>query len=119
MQSYEELKVWHRCYAFVLELYNLTRPFPPHEQYGLTSQLRRAAVSMPANLAEGVMRSTSADFARHVSIARGSASEVDCLLRLATDLGYLDEVVSQNLRRELVEIQRILTALRKSLERAG
>jgi four helix bundle protein len=106
----------------VLEVYAISRAFPLDERFGLQSQLRRAAVSIAANLAEGCRRPTRADFARHVGIAEGSASETDYLLLLATQLGYGEKQRIEKVRRELDEILRILAALRLSLsgrERLG
>jgi four helix bundle protein len=115
MRTFEELIVWKRSHLLVMSIYERTRSFPPEERFGLTSQLRRAAVSVPANLAEGCKRSSRSDFARHVAIARASASEVDYLVYLSTALGYVEESVSHELRRELDEIQRMLTALYRGL----
>jgi four helix bundle protein len=82
MQDYRELKVWGRSHRFVLEIYKATKAFPKEELYGLTSQLRRAAASIPTNLAEGSGRGTTRELAQFVQIAAGSASEVDYLLIL-------------------------------------
>jgi four helix bundle protein len=119
MRTFDDLKVWRRSHALVKEIYEQTRRFPSDERFGLTSQLRRAAVSIAANLAEGCKRSTRADFARHVSIATGSASEVDYLVLLAFELSCLEEQPSQLMRKELAEILRMLTSLRLSLVEAA
>jgi four helix bundle protein len=115
MRRFDSLKVWRRSHALVLQVYEVTRRFPNDERYGLCSQVRRAAVSVPANVAEGCKRSSDADFARHVSIAEGSASEVDYLLLLAAELGYLDPERCVRLRTELEEISRMLDSLRMTL----
>lgn len=86
MQNYKNLRVWEDAHALVLEIYNATRSFPNDERYGLTSQIRRAAVSIPSNIAEGTGRGSDADFARFVQFAVGSISEVDYQLLLARDL---------------------------------
>src|SRR5687767_2176843 len=115
MFTFESLKVWKRSHALVLTIYEQTRRFPPDEKFGLTSQLRRAAVSIPANLAEGCKRSSPGDFARHVAIARGSASEVDYLIVLSSELGYLEASSAEPLRHELGEILSMLTSLWNTL----
>jgi four helix bundle protein len=115
MRRFDELKVWQRSHALTLELYQQTHRLPSHELYGITSQIRRAAVSVVANLAEGCKRWSSADFARHVSIAEGSASEVDSLVLLAKDLGYLEKAVADKLRKELEEIMKMLRGLHTKL----
>ena len=89
MQDFRDLKVWEKSHQFVLSVYGATSSFPREEMYGLTSQLRRAAVSVPTNIAEGCGRGTDADFARFLQIAMGSACEADYLLLLSRDLKYL------------------------------
>lgn len=91
MQDFRRLTVWSDAHALTLELYGATRDFPDSERFGLTSQLRRASASIPANLAEGCGRGGDADFARFVQIALGSTYEVEYHLQLAHDLGYLKQ----------------------------
>src|SRR5215831_16049111 len=91
MRNYRELQIWTKAHVLTLELYRLSRGFPREEMYGLTSQLRRAAVSIGANLAEGCGRRTSSELARFVKIAMGSASELDYHLLLCRDLGFISE----------------------------
>ena len=86
--SYERLEVWERAHALALRIYAVTRNFPRAELYGLVSQLRRAAVGVPTNIAEGQSRASRKDYLRFCFIARGSLSELTYLLRLARDLGY-------------------------------
>jgi four helix bundle protein len=111
VQDFRDLKVWQRAHEFVLATYRATSAFPDLERYGLTSQLRRAAVSVPGNIAEGSMRSSDADFARFPHVAIGSASEVDYYLLLARDLGYLNQHEYERLDREIQEIRRMLNGL--------
>ena len=92
-------------------MYRATAAFPRDELYGLTSQLRRAAVSIPANLAEGRCRHIDRDFRRFVGIALGSASEVEYHLLLSHDLGYIDETRYQDLAKQVEEIKRMLSSL--------
>jgi four helix bundle protein len=111
MQDFRDLKVWGRAHHFVLELYQATMRFPDAERFGLSAQMRRAAVSVPANIAEGSVRSTDADFGRFLHMAIGSASEVDYYLLLARDLGYLSGQDYERLDGQVQEIRRMLNAL--------
>jgi four helix bundle protein len=111
MQNFRELKVWQKAHTFVLAIYTASAKFPAAERYGLTSQLRRAAVSIPANVAEGSVRSSDADFARFLHIALGSASEVDYYLLLARDLQFLDSSTYQSLDSGAQEVKRMLASL--------
>ena len=100
----------------VLRIYALTKSFPEDERFGLTSQLRRAAVSVPANIAEGSKRRTNQDFARFLNISEGSSSETDYLLLCSKDLGYLRESVAEPIAEEIDEISRMLYRLRVKVE---
>jgi four helix bundle protein len=100
----------------VLQIYRLTRSFPDDEKFGLISQLRRASASIPTNLAEGCRRATDADYAHFVSIARGSAAEVQYLVNLSLDLGFIERTTAVELGADLEQIQRMLTALWKTLQ---
>ena len=86
--NFENLLVWQKAHQFVLDIYQMTQHFPDCERFGLTSQFRRAAVSIPANIAEGYGKRSSADKARFFNIAQGSLNECRYYLRLAADLGY-------------------------------
>jgi four helix bundle protein len=111
MQNFRDLKVWQKGHAIVLAIYATTQNFPSTERFGLTSQMRRAAASIPANIAEGCVRSTDRDFANFLHTAMGSASELEYFVLLARDLGLLDHTVHDKLTAELEEIKRMLTAL--------
>ena len=100
----------------VLEVYRLTASFPDGERFGLISQLRRAAVSVPTNIAEGSKRQRSQDYARFLNIAEGSLAEVEYLLLLSRDLSYITPEVNQTLQGEAEEIARMLHALRVKVE---
>ncbi len=115
MKDFRELKVWEKAHGMTLEIYRATTRFPKDELYGLTSQLRRASASIPTNIAEGCGRGSDADFARFAQIAMGSASEVEYLLLLAHDLGYIDEAIHQTLTLQATEIKRMLTGLLQKL----
>ena len=115
MSDYERLDVWRAAHALTLAVYQATSSFPAEERYGLASQMRRSAASIPTNLAEGSGRSTDLDHARFVANAIGSASELEYQLLLAADLGYCPREIAQNHRRQVGEIRRMLTALRRYL----
>ena len=94
IQSYKDLDVWQLSMTQVIDIYTLTKGFPKDEQFGLTSQIRRAAMSVPLNIAEGNSRGTRKEYSRFLSIARGSAVEVLTALEIALRLGYLSDIKS-------------------------
>ena len=94
LESFRDLEVWQKAHGFVLDIYRLTKTFPNDERYGLISQMRRAAVSVPANIAEGFKRRGWGDKARFYNIAEASLEEVKYYLILAKDLGYAADTVS-------------------------
>ena len=111
-KRFEDLLVWQKAHAWVLLIYRGTRQFPSEEKFGLTSQLRRAAVSVPANIAEGFKKRTKADKARFFNISQGSLEECRYYPILARDLGYLK---TTRLVDALEEVSRLLTAYGRSL----
>jgi four helix bundle protein len=111
MQDFRNLDVWAKGHEFVLEAYRQTRGFPKEELFGLTSQLRRASAAIPTNIAEGCGRGSDPDFARFLQIAMGSAYEVDYLLLLCRDLGYLPDEAYDSMYARIIEIKRKLTRL--------
>lgn len=111
-RSFEDLIVWQKAHAFVLNVYKTTRQFPREETYGLTAQLRRAAVSVPANIAEGFKRRGRSDKARMMNVAEGSLEEARYLLRLASDLGYAP---SAALNDDATEVGRLLGSYSRAL----
>lgn len=113
MRPFRELTVWQRSHQLVLDIYRSTDPFPSREQFGLQGQIRRAAASIPANIAEGSARSTPAEFAHSLNIALGSAAELEYHLLLAHELGYLRVETYAALDDTLSEVKRMLVALRK------
>ena len=115
MQDYRKLDVWQRAHQLVLAVYTASAAFPGREAYSLTDQTRRAATSLPANIAEGCGRETTAELRRFLFIAMGSASELDYHLLLAHDLNYLDATIYQRLNDELNIIRRMLNALIQKL----
>ena len=119
MQDFRKLKVWERSHRLSLQVYELTRGFPKEELFGLTSQLRRAAVSVELNLAEGCGRGSDVDFNRFVVMAIGSASEVECLLLIARDLRLISGPASNGVLAESLAIKRMLIALSQKLKAKG
>jgi four helix bundle protein len=115
MRDFHELKVWEKAHQLTLKVYTCTRAFPQSEIYGLISQMRRAAISIPANIAEGGARGSDADFARFLQIAAGSASELEYYLILARDLAFLSVTDHAGLPEELIEIKKMLTAFVRQL----
>ncbi len=115
MQPFRKLVVWQNAHGLALNLYKITTTFPPDERYGLTSQIRRSAASICANIAEGCGRQTRRDFARFVYIALGSASELEYHLLMASDLGLLDKECYLTLERSVTQVKRMLTGLIRRL----
>ena len=112
---YQRIEAWRASHALVLALYEATRGWPAEERYGLTAQVRRAAISVPLNIAEGAARRGSRDYARFLNMALGSMAEVDYCLQLAHDLGYpLEEGLEPVRRRASVMLWRLYAAIRRS-----
>ena len=116
LKTYRDLKVWQKSYELCLKIYRITGKFPKEEKYGLTSQLRRSAVSVPSNIAEGYGRKTTADYIRMLYIAYGSICEVETQILLAGDFGFIEKGESKIIKSNIVEVERMLKALIKSLE---
>ena len=116
LKNYKELNVWQKSYELCLKIYGVTARFPNEERYGLTSQIRRAAVSIPSNIAEGYGRKTTADYIRMLYIAYGSVCELETQVLLAGDLGFSERGESAAIKKDIAEIERMLKALIKSLE---
>lgn len=114
-RSFKDLIVWQKAHQFVLKVYKLTRQFPKEEIFGLTSQFRRAAVSIAANIAEGFARKTKPDKIRVLNIAQGSLEECRYYLILANDLGYQSDITVENLSGE---VSRLLNAYIKAIEQS-
>jgi four helix bundle protein len=116
LKSYKDLKVWQKSYQLCLDIYKLTRGFPKEEQYGLISQIRRAAVSVPSNIAEGYGRKTTLEYLRSLYIAYGSNCELETQILLTGDLGYCKHKQLMEVQENMGEVERMLKALIKSLE---
>jgi four helix bundle protein len=117
LRTYKDLKVWQKGYALCLQIYEATRSFPGEEKFGLSSQLRRAGVSVPSDIAEGYGRKSTKQYIQFLYVSYGSICELETQLLLSKDLYYLKEVRFFELSSRLSEIERMLMALIKSLER--
>jgi four helix bundle protein len=114
--SYRDLLVWQRAMDLAVECYELTKRFPRSETYGLISQLQRAAVSVPSNIAEGRARQHSGEFLQHISIAYGSLAEVETLTQIAARLKYISDQQAEEVLGKTAEIGRMLNGLRNSIK---
>lgn len=119
MKDFKNLQIWERSHLLTLALYEMTAQFPKEELFGLTSQARRSAASIPTNIAEGCGRSTDADFARFLQIAFGSACEVEYQLILARDLRYIGEDTFFRVSNELTVIKKMISLLLSKLRAEG
>jgi len=119
MRAFRDLIVWQKTHQLTLDLYRVTKSFPRDEQYGLTSQIRRAAASVGANIAEGCGRGTARDFARFVQMALGSASELEYELLLASDLGLFPASAYSQFESAIISVKRMLTGLGRGLTADG
>ena len=114
MSGYTDLEVWQKAMDLTEEVYKLTRTFPKEEIYGLTSQIRRAAVSIPSNIAEGASRAGSREFLQFLHIARGSSSELETQLILAERIGFFSN--SQEMFSKLTSVKQLINGLIRSLK---
>lgn len=115
MQRFTDIEVWNRSHALALRVYAVTRSFPDEERFGVVAQYRRAATSVPANIAEGSKRISRADYARIFNIAEGSLAETEYLTMLARDLAYLAVEPARELLTEIAGVARMLAALRRTV----
>ena len=116
MQDFKNLQVWQKSHALVLDVYARTANFPPSELYGLVSQIRRAAVSIPSNIAEGSSRGGDKEFAQFLRIGCGSTSELEYLFILVADLGYVDRRDAAHIGDQVAEVRRMLSGLLGTLK---
>lgn len=117
--SYRDLEVWKKSMDVVVECYEVTRTFPASEQYGLAGQTQRAAVSVPANIAEGQARQHRKEFLHHLSIAHGSVAELETHIEIAKRIGYVTVKTADRLFSQTEEVGRMINGLRRSLRRPG
>ena len=119
MRDFRKLKVWEKAHHFTLQVYRITKNFPSDERFGLTIQLRRAAASVPTNIAEGCGRDSERELARFMSIAAGSASEAEYQLLLACDLNYIQDETHRELNQQVNEVKRMLNSFIQQLTANG
>lgn len=115
MKSHKDLLVWQNAIAFVTDVYRVTKSFPKEEIYGLTSQIRRAAISIPSNIAEGAARKGRQEFRHFLYVALASGAEIDTQLIIAKNLGYLKNTDYEELLQKLNSIQKMTQGLIKSI----
>ena len=115
LSSYRELIVWQKSIDLTEKIYSVTRDYPAEEKFGIISQMRRAAASIPANIAEGQARMTRGEFLQSLGIARGSLAELETFLVLSDRLGFLTTTLSETILNDCVEISKMLNSLMKSL----
>ncbi len=115
MRNFQSLMVWQRSHLLTLKVYRLTKQFPKEELYGLTSQIRRSAASVPTNIAEGSGRNSNAEMRKFLVISSGSLSELEYLLILSQELTYLPENTFKELINEITEIRKMIFAFVQSL----
>ena len=118
MHNFKELIVWQKARKLVKDVYLTISLFPEDEKYGLISQIRRASVSIPANIAEGAGRNTDKDFGRFLDIAHGSCFELETLLILAVDLDYLSKSKYDIILKDIEEIQKMIYGLRNKIKQS-
>jgi four helix bundle protein len=119
MRDFHGLLVWKKAHDLTVELYQVMRAFPRETLFGLTSQIRRSAPSVPANIAEGCGRSSSADFGRHLQIAFGSPCECEYHLLLSRDVNLLNNEIHATLEEKVTEVKRMLSALMTKVRADG
>ena len=107
LKDFKELQVWQKAYKLCLKIYGLTAQFPSEEKFGLTSQIKRSAVSIPSNIAEGYGRKTTADYIRMLYIAYGSVCELETQILLAGDLSFIGKSETDSIKSDIAEIERI------------
>jgi len=116
LKNYKELQVWQRGYKLCLDIYKITKHFPKEEQYGLTAQMRRSAVSIPSNIAEGYGRKSRKEYIQLLYVAYGSTCELETQLSISKDLEYIDNENAVGVQQGIGDVERMLQALIKSLE---
>jgi len=115
IRDYKDLRVWQQATELAKLVYEITRPFPAEEKFGLTSQMRRAAVSVASNIAEGQARNTTGEFVQFISHAEGSLAELDTQVRLSVALGFCRESNSERISTLITDVQKMLNGLRRKL----
>ena len=115
MNNYKELKIWQKSVDLAVQVYRLTQDFPKEELYGITSQIRRSAVSVASNIAEGAGRNSKKEFCNFLGISNGSICELETQLIIAQRVNFVDGQALESIQQEIVEIQKMSWSLSKSL----
>ena len=119
MKDFRRLRVWEKAHMLTLDIYEVTSSFPREEIYGLINQIRRASVSIPANIAEGCGRDSEGELLRYMKIAMGSSSELEYEILLANELGYLPDKEFELIQGNLVEVRKMLNAFIQRLKKSN
>lgn len=116
MNNYKELKIWQKSVDLAVKIYDLTKDFPREELYGLTSQIRRSAISISSNIAEGAGRNSKKDFNNFLGISHGSSCELSTQLIIAQRINFIDKIALDSMLKDIDEIQKMNWSLKKSLK---
>lgn len=116
MRDYKKYTIWEKSHKLALEVYAITKSFPKEEMYGITSQLRRASLSVPTNIVEGAARNSQKEFAHFINISSGSAAETEYLIRFSFDLNYINEDQFIKINNEIISIRKMLNAFHQKLK---
>jgi len=114
-RPHKRLVAWQKAVELVTEIYKMTEGFPKKEEFGITSQLRRAAISVPSNIAEGLTRKTKKDKLHFLNIAQASLSEIDTQIEISLRLGYVSQQVYEDVEIRVVEVEKLLSGLIRSI----
>ena len=116
MHNFRKLNIWTKSISFVSDIYKITNLFPKEEKFGLISQIQRASVSIPTNIAEGSAKSSNKDFSRFLEISLGSSFEVETELQVAVNLAYIDEASFLEIQNKLIELQKMISSFKDQLK---
>jgi len=116
MHNFRKLDIWTKSMSLVTEIYQLTNEFPSCERFGLISQMQRASVSIPTNIAEGSAKTSNKDFARFLEMSIGSSLELETELTIALNLKYIDSMVFESIQNKIIELQKMITGFKNKLD---
>jgi len=116
MHNFRKLTIWTKSMSLVTEIYQLTNKFSSHERFGLMSQMQRAAVSIPTNIAEGSAKTSNKDFARFLEISIGSSLELETELAIALNLKYINSMNFENIQNKIIELQKMIIGFKNKLD---
>ena len=116
MHNFRKLDIWTKSMSLVTEIYQITNKFPSNERFGLISQMQRASVSIPTNIAEGSAKTSNKDFARFLEMSIGSSLELETELTIALNLKYIDTMVFESIQNKIIELQKMITGFKNKLD---